>query len=206
MARLRVLSVSAFLLSFSCLAQGQIDAPDSILWFHPNQEVRVAGLPALTAPSSASAAVLATALETVRHDQAVCCGKRSALEDAVLSAPLSLKEAGARLQGRHLLSDGRPIVVRAEYVPQGSMSPGLILGALLEQHALLLEWKSHVYVLYGAIFNETRYSSGARQYAIVKLLLLDPRLSGERREIVFNRESDDWGEVQGLLTLTVARP
>ena len=60
-------------------------------------------------------------------------------------------------------------------------------------------------MLHGAIFNETRYSSGARQYAIVKLLLLDPRFSDQRRETVFNRETDDWAEVQGLLTLAVAR-
>jgi hypothetical protein len=118
---------------------------------------------------------------------------------------VSLKELSAKLQGRHLLRDGRPIVVNAEYFPQSSIGPGLIISPLQDQHPLLIEWKSHVYVLYGATFNETRYYSGEREYAVVKLLLLDPRFSDQRREVEFNRESDDWGKVQGLLTVAVAR-
>lgn len=206
MARLHILCLSAFLISVSCLAPGQIEPSDSILWFHPKQEVRVTNLPALTASSTDSSVVLATALETVLHDKAVCCGKDSALEDAVLARPLSLKELGAKLQGRHLLSDGRPIVVSAEYVPQSSINSARIIGALLDQHAPLIEWKSNVYVLYGAIFNETRYYSGMRQYAILSLLLIDPRFSDQRRENEFNRETDDWAKVQGLLMMAISRP
>jgi len=93
---LSVLSVSAVLLFVVCLAHGQTDAPDSVLWFHPNQEVRVANLPSLTAPSTNSSAVLVTALEIALHDKAVCCGKVSALEDAVLAEPQSLKEVSRR--------------------------------------------------------------------------------------------------------------
>jgi hypothetical protein len=202
-AKLHVLSVSAFLIFVSCLANGQ--DPNGASVFLPNQEVRVTHLPSLMAPSTNTSAVLATALETILHDKAVCCGKDSALEDAVLSDPQSLKDLSAKLQGRHLLSDGRPIVVNAEYVPQSSISPGLMISALLDQHASLIEWNSHLYVLYGAIFNETRYYSGPRYFAVHKLLLLDPRFSDQRRETEFNRETDDWGKVQGLLTLVVVR-
>ncbi len=173
--------------------------------FHPNQEVRVTNLPSLTAPSNNAPAALATALETILHDKDVCCGKDSALEDTVLSAPLSLKELSARLQGKHVLSDGRSVVVIAEYVPQSSITPDLMISALLEQHALLIEWKAHFYVLYGAIFDETVYSSGQRQFAVHKLLLRDPRFSDQRRNAEFNRETDDWAKVNGLLTLAVVR-
>jgi hypothetical protein len=204
-AKSHLLQASALLLFVSCFAHGQSDLPDSILWFHANQELRVANLPAITAASTDPSAVLVAALETVLRDKAVCCGKDSALEDAVRSGPLSLKELGAKLQGQHLLSDGRPIVVKAEYLPPDAVNPGLIIGVLLEQHAPLIEWRSHLYVLYGAIFNETRYYSGARQYAIHKLLLLDPRFPDPRRETVLDRESGDWGQVQGLLLLSVAR-
>ena len=173
--------------------------------FHPNQEVRVTGLPSLTAPSTEASAVLATGLATILHDKAVCCGKDSALGDTVLAAPLSLKGLSASLQGRHVLSDGRSVMVSAEYVPQSSITPDLMISALLDQHALLIEWKSHFYVLYAAIFDETVYSSGQRQFVVHKLLLLDPRFSDQRRETEFRRESDDWAKVQGLLTLTAAR-
>lgn len=179
------------------------DAPGYV--FRPNQEVRVTNLPSLAAPSTEATAVLATALETIVHDKAVCCGKNSALEDTVLSAPLSLKELSGKLQGRHVLSDGRPIMMNAEYVAQSSITPDLMIRSLLDQRALLIDWKSHLYVLYGAIFDETHYDNGQRQFAVHKLLLLDPRFSDQRRETEFNRETDDWGKVQGLLTLAVAR-
>jgi hypothetical protein len=38
---------------------------------------------------------------------------------------------------------------------------------------------------------------------IHKLLLLDTRYSGSRREVPFNRETDDWSKVQGMLRLAV---
>jgi hypothetical protein len=141
----------------------------------------------------------------------VCCGKDSALEDvalyATLSAPFSLRELSTRLQGRHLLSDGQPILVNAEYLSHDSISPALIINTLTEQHAQLIQWKSQVYVLYGALFDETRDSqSGVRAYAIRKLFLLDLRFSDQRREAVFDRETDDWGQMEGLLMVGFAIP
>jgi hypothetical protein len=202
----RVRSISAFwifvsALAVSCLAQDQ--STDICYLFLADEELHVTNLPSLTAPSSDISTVIATAVQTVLHDKTLCCGKDSALGDS-LSEPRSLKELSTTLQGRHLLSDGRPIRVNAEYATQTSINAGSIVGSLQDQHASLLEWKSHVYVLYGAIFGETRCQSGARQYSIVKLLLLDPRFSDQRREAVFNRATDDLGKVQGLLTLSVA--
>lgn len=208
MARLRVRSVFAFLICVSCFAfscRAQDQPTDSCWLYLANEEVRVSNLPSLTATSKDTSAVIATAVEMVLHDQTLCCGKDSALGDSVLSEPRSLKELGTKLQGRHLLSDGRPIAVNAEYASQTSINAGSVIGALQDQRAPLLEWKSHVYVLYGAIFGETRCQSGARQYSIVKLLLLDPRFSDQRREVVFNRDTDELAKVQGLLTLSVAQ-
>jgi|SRR5208282_3363210 len=199
-AKLLVCSVLGCIATLSAFAQ---DEPSYV--FHPNQDVRVAKLPVLTAQSTDPSAVLAAALETILRDKAVCCGKDSALEDTVLAASPSLQELSAKLQGKHVLSDGRSVTVSAEYVPQSSITPDLMISALIDQHALLIKWKSHFYVLYGAIFDETVYSSGQRQLAVHKLLLLDPRFSDRRRQIEFNRDSDDWGKVEGLLTLSVAR-
>lgn len=206
-ARLRIFYVCASLILVSCLAVpglAQDQAQDTCYLFSPNAEARVTNLPSLTSPSKDTSAVIATAVEIVLRDQTLCCGKDSALGDTVLSEPRSLKELSTKLQGRHLLSDGRPILVNADYAPEISINSGSIVGSLQDQRASLLEWKSHVYVLYGAIYGETRCQSGARQYSIVKLLLLDPRFSDQRREAVFSRATDDLGKVQGLLTLSVS--
>jgi hypothetical protein len=197
-------------LALVCIATASAfaqDVPPPAAVFLPHQVVRVANLPSLTAPSANPAAVLATSLETILHDQDVCCGKDSGLEDAVLSAPTSLKELSARLQGRHVLSDGLSITVRAECFPQSSVNAGRVISTLMDQQSMLIEWKSRVYVLYGAIFDETRvYNPDGWQFVIHKLFLLDLRFSDQRRETQFNNGTDDWKNVQGFLTVSVARP
>ena len=149
-------------------------------------------------------AVLATALETILPDRDVCCGKDSGLEDAVLSAPSSLKELSAKLQGRHVLGDGLSIVVRAEYFPKNSIDPSLTIQRLMNQQPMLLQWKSHIYVLYGATYDETRYYNGGSLFVVHKLWLLDPRYSDRRRETELIA-TDDWTKIQGILALSVVR-
>jgi hypothetical protein len=190
----------------ACASNAQQDIP-AAQFFYPNQQIRVPGLPVRVARADDRTAILVAALETIVDNQEVCCGKDSALQDAALSAdPLSLKEVSAQVQGRHLLSDGRPISVKAEYLTWDSINPAQIIAPLMNKQALLMEWKSQLYVLYGATFNETLYYSGEREYVIRKLFLLDVRFSGPRREAVFNRESDNWKDVQGLLKLSVIVP
>jgi len=116
-----------------------------------------------------------------------------------------LKDIAAKLQGRHRLNDGRPIMVRAEYVPATSLVSGTLLSTLSEKHPLLMEWNSHLYVVSGVIYNTTYTAEGARMDSILKIFLLDPRFSGQRREVTFDRSTDDWGKVEGLLTLKAAR-
>jgi len=168
--------------------------------FHANQEIRVRDLPLPTAQSSGTQ--LIAALETIFREPRLCCGKNSALEDAVLSADaLSLKELGNKLQGRRLLADGHTIIVATEYLPPYSITPEQIIAPLMNNQPLLIQWNSHFYVVYGVIFNEKLYYSGHRDYFIHKLLLLDTRFSDTRRETSFDRLKDDWTKLQGLLML-----
>jgi hypothetical protein len=170
------------------------------------QTERVSGLPVLVARSHDSADVLRTSLATILHDKSVCCGKDSALGDDVARAdPLSLKDVAAKLQGRHLLSDGRPIMVTADYLDPATINASNLITTLHDQHALLMEWNSHLYVCYGLTYRRDYDPvTGAVVNTILKFLLLDTRYSDSRRKVVFNRESDDWSKVQGMLRVTAA--
>ncbi len=171
------------------------------------QEVHVSGLPALMARSHEPSDVLLTSLDTIIHDRSVCCGKDSALGDSAQGAdPTSLKDIPTKLQGRHLLSDGRPIAITAEYIEPQAIKSGMLIGTLRDKHALLLQWNSHLYVCYGVAYvKDYNTHTGAELDTINKFLLLDTRYSDSRREVVFNRETDDWSKVQGMLRLTVAQ-
>jgi hypothetical protein len=196
---------SVLLVVMSCFAFGQ-DTPGGWLTHRLDQEVIVPQLAALKARSHDLSDVLLTSLDIVFHDPEICCDKDSALGDRAPSAdPLSVKEIASKVQGTQRLSDGRTITVMAD-LPPAAPSVDIswwIIGSLRGQHSLLLVRDSHLYVLYGAVFNEVVSEDGSRAFMIHKLLLLDTRYSDGRRDVTFNRDTDDWREVQGMLKLTV---
>jgi len=209
MASRRLTVGSAFFLSAKCIvascfavgcfAYGQA--------FYAEQDVRVRDLPSLTAQSTHAHDVLTTSLEIVFNDKEICCGKNSALGDSVkASDPKSLKDIASKLRGRHLLSDGRPIMITADSLTSDAVNGPLLIQMIRDQHAALMEWNSHVYVLFGVTYVETTESStGETSYAIHKFLLQDARYSDSRREISFDRLNDDMGKVQGFLFIQAAR-
>lgn len=184
-------------------AYGQESAPLPAI--HPNQEVRVPNLPVLRARSKDRSDVLLTSLDIIFHDHSICCGRESALEDSAAKAdPRSFTDITSKLQGRHLLSDGRPVLVTALDLAPSARNPTPIINALQNKQALLLMWNSRLYVLYGALFDEALYVDGTRTDTVNKFFLLDTRHSGPQREVSFIRDTDDWNKVEGLLLLTLA--
>jgi len=169
-------------------------------------EARVSGLPSLMAKSHDLADVLPTSLDTILHDRSICCGRDSALEDSVARAdPLSLKDVASRLEGRHLLSDGRPISVKAEFWPTEAVDAVRLVNTLNDKHALLMAWNSHLYVVYGVVYRWVDYSADSGPYCVLRrLLLVDTRFSDSRRAVEYNRETDDPAKVQGFLMVTFA--
>lgn len=176
-----------------------------VAYRYPEQELRVHDLPALTTRSTHSSDVLATSLEIVFNDKDICCGKDSALEDSVESVdPKSLKDIAGKLQGRHLLSDGRPIMVTEEYLTPDEINAGHLIYMLRENRVPLMMWNSHLYVVAGVTYVESADDSGGIAYAVHKFLLEDARFSDSRREISFDRITEDTSKVQGLLFLRAA--
>jgi hypothetical protein len=189
--------LGASCLVFCCFAYGQV--------LNQDEEIHVHNLPALMARTHDPSDVLLTSLDTVIHDREVCCGKDSALEDSALAAdPKSLKDVASKLEGRHLLSDGRPIKMTAEYLAPDQVNSGRLIRMILDQHALLMQWNSHVYVVHGIVYLWTASGDSGDTVAMTvihKFLLWDTRYADSRREVVFNRETDDPNQVQGLLFL-----
>jgi hypothetical protein len=188
-------------LAVCCHAQGQV--------LNQDQEIFVHHLPSLTAHSQDPSDILLATLETVFHDHDVCCGRDSALGDSAEAAdPHSLKDVASKLDGRHLLGDGRPIKVNAKYVNTAAMNSGEIITTIANQHAPLMEWNSHIYVVRGVVFFWTAYGGGDQGYTPVtvirKFLLWDTRYSDSRQEVIFDRTTDDLSKVQGLLFLQAA--
>lgn len=192
-------------IAISCLALGACALGQHT--YSPDG-VRVVDLPKLTARSHDASDVLLASLETIVQNPEVCCGKDSALADsAQRSDPATLQDVAAKLQGRHLLSDGRPIMVTAKYIAPDAINGYLLIETLQQKHAMLMLWQSHLYVLYGATYVEDYdRESGGSSDIVLKLLLMDTRYSDSRRAVEFNRQTDDLSKVQGVLWIASTPP
>jgi hypothetical protein len=173
--------------------------PDGAYVVHPNQEQEVTSLPAITAASSSDHAVLVASLATVMMQSEVCCDRDSALEAQIPAG------GNSSLRGKQSLGSGLAIAVDDQYWSGATVNVEDIIVALMAQHPLLMEWNGHLYVLYGAVFDEYVYSSGTTQHILKTLSLIDTRYSDQRRKVSFDRQADDWGKVDGLLKLTITR-
>ena len=162
-------------------------------------------MPTVAADSSSKSAAFAASIATELMERDVCCGRNSALEDQVTGAKgLSLKELGEKLRGKHYLDDGLPIFITDQYWSGVSVNPEAIIGTLKAQRPLLMDWNGRLYVLYGVVYDENLCTDGAL-HSIHTLLLVDARFSDHRRYVTFDRQTDDWGKVSGLLALAVTR-
>ena len=186
------------------VASTTLHCPANGQQMYTDLEARVSGLPSLMAKSHDLEDVLPTSLDTILDDRSICCGRDSALEDRVARAdPLSLKDVASKLKGRHLLGDGRPISVTAEFWPTEAIDAVRLVNTLNDRHALLMAWNSHLYIVYGVVYRWVSAHSGP--YCVLRrLLLLDTRFSDSRRTVEYNRETDDPAKVQGFLLVTYA--
>jgi len=189
-----ILFCLAFFVLASTVSLAQ-DVPPPGYVVHPNLEIHISDLPTQTASADATAV-----LETLFHDPKLCCGEASILQDVARAAnPLSLEDISGRITGKHLLTDGNSITVATNYLAPSAINPDPIIETLVHNQPALFEWNSHLYVLYGAIYDEKHFDTGGREFVIHKLLLLDTRFTDRRREAFFDRDQDDWKDVQGLL-------
>lgn len=175
--------------------------------YYPNQSLEIHNLPSLTSRTHDPTDVLLTSIDTILHDRDLCCGKDSALIDSAQAADAkSLKDIAGKLDGRHLLSDGRPIQMATEFLTPDQVVAGHLVAEIARDRAPLMMWNSHLYVVHGIIFaSSPDYSTGITSYVIQRFLLWDVRYSDARREVVFDREKEDPAKVQGLLFVSLAQ-
>ena len=188
-------TLAALYLNVCGCALGQVRAPET------TAEVR--DLPRLTAATQDPADILLTSLATVINDKAICCGRDSALVDALQAAdPSSLKDVASKLNGRHLMGDGRPINVSIGYFTPDQVRAGDVIALMDQQHAALMIWNSHLYVVHGVVYFRVTSNAGemiSEVPVIHNFLLWDTRFPDSRREVVFDRENADISKVQGVL-------
>lgn len=173
-----------------------------------SQSARVSGLHFQIAHSPDEA--MSAAVATILSDPEVCCGRGSSLEDLTNFINRDLQQTAAKLQGRHVLPDGRPYILGARFYAtrpsDGSIPAGsVLLSTLQSNHPLLMIWKHELYVAYGANYSEQVVQDpdggSVIRDTVERLQLFDP-VSGHH--VSFDPSKDNWDQVEGVVTLTIS--
>jgi len=96
-------------------------------------------------------------------------------------------------------------MVTAEYLTPDQVGAGNLIYMLAANHAPLMLWNSHLYVVNGLSYAENFDANGGVSYVTEAFSLWDARFSDSRREVSFDRKTEDSGKVQGLLFLQAAK-
>jgi hypothetical protein len=115
-----------------------------------------------------------------------------------------LKDIASKLQGRYLLSDDSSIMISAEYLTPDQVNAARLINTLVAKHAALMMWNSHLHVVDGLSYVKNVDPDSRAAYITHKFLLQDARFSDARRNVSFDRLTDEAAKVQGLLFLQAA--
>lgn len=152
-------------------------------------------------------AVAKAAVATVLSASNVKCEPASQL-NAVLESQggASLRKLAEKLSGASCMMDGKIVHLSAVFTPNGSIQADGIIAPLVHAKPLLIRWNGALYVLYGVVYDEHLHNSGKRENVIRRLLLIDPRYSDERKFVSFDRQRDDFAQVEGIAEIRFALP
>ncbi len=171
---------------------------------YPYRRVTVANLAVVTATDTSRPAVAKAALAIVVSASKLKCDPDSQIESvADAKAAASLRTLVTKISGASCAVNGRTLRVTASFVPNGAIQANSIVASLNGGTPLLVSWKGALYVLYGVVYDAHVHYSGRQDNVIRKLLLIDPRYSDKRRLVVFEREKDNFAQVEGFASVSV---
>ncbi len=203
-SRIVMLPVIAFFILGSALAQDFVPDPEFV---HPNQQANVSNLAVIKAPDESKAAVAKTALAIVLSAEGKTCDTASHVYTVLeANGNSSLRELSGTLAGASCLMKGRTVHLGARFTPNGSIQADDMIAPILHGKPLLIRWNDEVYVLYGVVYDEHLHNSGKSENVIRRLLLIDPRHSVEQRLVLFDRQKDDFAQVEGIAEIVFAIP
>ena len=198
--------MSAILFATCSVCLSQTDVIRSVVAYLPGQTARIHVGHLSPAPNTTANGALISMLSVVIQDRDVCCGKDSALgRDLERVNTTSAEEVKDVVKGRHVMNDGRWVTIETTYLPETSVNSWQLIDLIMKGQLAIIEWNHHLYLLKEVSFDETRYSDGTSDYSIQRAVLLDPQSTAKNKEVRFDRQKDDWGQIKGLLTLVAKR-
>ena len=118
--------------------------------------------------------------------------------------PADLEALTKLISGDYALDDGRKVRIDAQAVEGAPTNMDSLILAPRQGRPLIFFWKGHAYVYRGLAYNEMVATTGAREFEVEQVDLLDPFFdTAEKQAAVFDREKDDPNDINGVLDVKV---
>ena len=93
--------------------------------------------------------------------------------------------------------------LQSRFTPGAPTIPDDVIAPLRQGRPALLFWKGRALILYGAAYDEYILPNGGRLFQIRELKLLDPLVSGDKRQLSFVNGTDDPSQIDGIFEVIV---
>lgn len=171
----------------------------------PDQIAELGAVKLITARQSCENWAMAAGLEMMLHEKGVSLDQSfwvMRLNYGEICADLpSIDDLAKVVNNEFVLDDGRHVRLELQFTPGAPDHVDSIIAGLQQKQVAMVIYRSHPYYLSGITYDEYIGKDGSRLFEIKELRLANT-FAG-RPGIAFERERDDTGEIQGIVTLTV---
>lgn len=103
----------------------------------------------------------------------------------------------------YVMADGQKFALEAQFIPGAPAQIDSLIASMRQNRPLMLLWRNHPYLLTGLTYDEYIAESGNKMFVVTELQLFDPLGKEGKRTVVFSRDQDSPGEINGVLDFTV---
>jgi len=172
----------------------------------PDQTADLGSLKLITAKQSCENWAVAAGMETMLQAKGVSLDQNfwvMRLNYGEICADLPSIDALAKVvNNEFVLEDGRHVRLELQFTPGAPGHVDSIIAGVQEKQVAMLIYRRHPYYISGVTYDEYIGKDGSRLFEIKELRLANT-FAG-RPGLAFERERDDAGEIQGIMTVTVA--
>jgi hypothetical protein len=204
----KLLPVIAFCLALSPLAFAAKKKPQFVLAKNPDQWVELSRVADVVAEQPCGNWAWAAAMEAILRRQNVELDQRYWIFKingglACLPSAGTFENLKKQIDGEYNLADGRKVRIDINYRESLPDTTDALILPMAHGRPYVIWWKNQPYLVKGATWDEMIFQTGQKMVQIKTLKLVNTIEHGSKREVVFDRTTDDTNDLNATFDAVV---
>ena len=108
-----------------------------------------------------------------------------------------------QIDGEYVLADGRKVRIEIRYRESLPETTDALILPMAQGRPYMIWWKNQPYLVKGATWDELIYQTGQKMVQIKTLMLINTLEKGTKRDVTFDRTTDDSNELNAIFDAVV---